>query len=64
MEDERFIFATTPTGKELWPCIIEKAYAKKYGSYSAIAGGLVDLALSELTNGIPESYERDENPNL
>jgi len=61
MQDDRFVFVTTPTGKELWPCIIEKAYAKKYGSYSAIAGGLVDLALSELTNGIPESYDREEN---
>ena len=64
MQGDRFAFVRTPSGKELWPVIIEKAYAKKYGSYSAIAGGLVDLALSELTNGIPESYERDENPNL
>lgn len=35
--------------------LIEKAYAKMYGSYSAIEGGLVEVALSELTNGAPSS---------
>ena len=59
-----WIFVTTKTRTELWPAILEKAYAKKYGSYSTIAGGLVDIALSELTNGIPETYKKDENENL
>ena len=53
-----WIFVTTKTRTELWPAILEKAYAKKYGSYSTIAGGLVDIALSELTNGIPETYKK------
>lgn len=58
---------TEPTGqacKELWPIILEKAYAKKYGSYANIEGGLVDFALAEMTNGIPVSMERQDNPNL
>ena len=50
--------------KEIWPIILEKAYAKKYGSYKAIAGGLVDFALAEMTNGIPEAMYKDENKNL
>jgi len=59
-----FFGVSTPTGKELWPLILEKAYAKKYGSFSAIEGGLVHIALGELTNGIPELMNRDENQNL
>jgi len=34
--------------------IIEKAYAKLHGSYNNIDGGLVDIAMAELTNGIPD----------
>ena len=38
-KDGRLCFAKSPSGRELWPCILEKAHAKKYGSYSAIEGG-------------------------
>ena len=44
--------------------IIEKAYAKKYGSYQKIARGFVSMALAELTNGIPEEMETAKNQNL
>ncbi len=37
--------------------LLEKAYAKMFGSYATIEGGLVDEALAELTNGAPSSYE-------
>lgn len=40
--------------KEMWPCILEKAYAKYYGNYSYIAAGKVQYALSDMTNGFPE----------
>jgi hypothetical protein len=33
--------------------ILEKAYAKLYGSYQNVEGGFVDEALSDLTNGAP-----------
>jgi len=37
MRSGDLVFARTPgVGKELWPSIIEKAYAKKYGSFSTI----------------------------
>ena len=39
--------------KEFWVTILEKAYAKKYGSYSIIEGGHTSKALAELTNGVP-----------
>ena len=37
--------------REIWPLLVEKAYAKFHGSYSNIEGGLVHTALEELTNG-------------
>jgi hypothetical protein len=36
--------------------IIEKAYAKLYGSYPIIEGGHVDVALADLTNGVPQKF--------
>ena len=42
--------------REIWPMLIEKAYAKFHGSYSNIEGGLVHTALEELTNGVGSSY--------
>lgn len=43
---------------------IEKAFAKKYGSYEIIEGGLVDKCLAELTNGVPETYYTAEEDNV
>jgi calpain len=48
-----FVFVKSKSRAELWPMMLEKAYAKKYDSYEAIEGGLVDIALAEMTNGIP-----------
>jgi len=42
---------------EMWPCILEKAYAKLYGSYSKIESGNVHLALADMVdNGFPEQF--------
>jgi len=43
--------------REIWPLLVEKAYAKFHGSYSNIEGGLVHAALEELTNGAGSSYQ-------
>jgi hypothetical protein len=60
---EEFVFVHCQNRREIWAPLLEKAYAKKYGDYSIIEGGFVDLALSDLTNGIPETIEINEETN-
>ena len=44
-------------GKELWPAVLEKAYAKLNGSYNFIEAGKVQYALSDMTGGVSEQVE-------
>jgi hypothetical protein len=46
------LFASSKREGELWISLLEKAYAKLYGSYAAIEGGHVDEALLDLTGGV------------
>jgi Calpain family cysteine protease len=46
--------------KEIWPMIIEKAYAKMYGSYENIVSGIIQEAMVDLTNGTGASYSFDD----
>lgn len=42
----------------MWPAILEKGYAKMYGSYSFIEAGKVQMALADLTEqGFPEELK-------
>ena len=41
-------------GDELWPMVLEKAYAKMYGNFNFIEAGKVQYALSDMTDGFPE----------
>jgi calpain, invertebrate len=47
---------------EFWVPLIEKAYAKFYGSYKALKGGEGGEAMVDLTGGIIERYELDKAP--
>ena len=44
-------------GKELWPMVLEKAYAKLNASHSNIEAGNVQYALSDMTGGVSEQIE-------
>eukprot|EP01062_Namystynia_karyoxenos_P069323 TRINITY_DN64837_c0_g1_i1.p1 TRINITY_DN64837_c0_g1~~TRINITY_DN64837_c0_g1_i1.p1 ORF type:complete len:1591 (+),score=580.01 TRINITY_DN64837_c0_g1_i1:76-4848(+) len=48
----QFVFAASPDSDELWPAILEKAYAKMHGSYEALEGaGDAAHALQDFTAG-------------
>ncbi len=44
-------------GDELWPMVLEKAYAKMYGTFNYIEAGKVQYALSDMTDGFPEQVD-------
>lgn len=52
------VFARPHTGSHgevvLWPLLLEKAFAKMYGSYGAIEAGQVHEALMDMTGGLGE----------
>ncbi len=52
-ENGDFVFARSEDPKEIWPCIIEKAYAKLYGGYHNIEEGKCHKVLAEFTGGFP-----------
>ncbi len=57
--DRRLLLASSAVRGELWPALLEKAYAKLHGGYAALgAGSLVD-ALVDLTGGVPHRLRLD-----
>ncbi|MEW5306402.1 MAG: hypothetical protein WDW36_008868 [Sanguina aurantia] len=56
---DRLAFACSANVGELWPSLLEKAYAKAHGSYYALHGGSLGDALVDLTGGGgPENQAR------
>mmetsp|Transcript_46622 Transcript_46622/g.101291 ORF Transcript_46622/g.101291 Transcript_46622/m.101291 type:complete len:588 (+) Transcript_46622:28-1791(+) len=47
----------------VWPCVVEKAYAKLHGSWESIGfGGDVEDALTDLTGGVCGRFSTKETP--
>ena len=58
--DGRLMYVTSDDGGEMWPCLLEKAYAKLHGSYQHLERGWPVTAMVDLTGGFPEIYNTRE----
>jgi hypothetical protein len=62
--DYRLYLCKSGTPGELWPSLIEKAFAKLYGGFENIVGGLSSIAIANLVRGVPYTFKfgSDELP--
>jgi hypothetical protein len=51
------LYAKNIDGQSVWVMLLEKAYAKIHGSYPNIQGGITSQAMSDLTGGVPSSFD-------
>ena len=55
------IYLRSNASNEFWAALLEKAYAKFYGSYAAIEGGNSCDAAVDFTGGIPQIINIDHH---
>ena len=63
----KLYYMHSKSNNEFWSALLEKAYAKLYGSYESINGGIVTEAMEDFTGGLSESWDmwkKDYPPKL
>ncbi|CAB3373394.1 Hypothetical predicted protein [Cloeon dipterum] len=60
----RLLYVKSTNPNEFWPAILEKAYAKLYGSYAHLQGGLMGEALQDFTGGVTSKINHAEHEPL
>ncbi|XP_058129991.1 calpain-A-like [Anopheles ziemanni] len=58
----KLVYIKSSTQNEFWSALLEKAYAKLFGSYQALIGGSASEAMEDFTGGLTEAYDMKEVP--
>ncbi|RZC38472.1 calpain-A, partial [Asbolus verrucosus] len=61
--DNKLVYLRSTDPNEFWTALLEKAYAKLYGSYKNIEGGQISEAMEDMCGGLSEFY-RTSRPQI